>query len=104
MSLADADAPDAPAASNGGDQHEERKEGAKTEAEEGEVKKEEQVENVQKDNSREEKAKKGLVDRERVCPFLLRVFCCTSRHHNLADYNRGKQAKLALISAHESIS
>jgi hypothetical protein len=30
------------------------------------------------------------IDREKVCPLLLRVFCSTSRHNNLAEYNRGK--------------
>ena len=32
----------------------------------------------------------GEIDREKVCPLLLRVFCATSRHNNLLDYNRGK--------------
>merc|ERR1711944_389732 len=30
------------------------------------------------------------IDREKVCPLLLRVFCANSRHNNLSDYNRGK--------------
>ena len=33
----------------------------------------------------------GEIDREKVCPLLLRVFCATSRHNNLLDYNRGKR-------------
>jgi len=33
---------------------------------------------------------KSVVDRQKVCPFLLRVFLSTSRHNNLVDYNRGK--------------
>merc|ERR1712115_218022 len=32
----------------------------------------------------------GEIDREKVCPLLLRVFCANSRHNNLSDYNRGK--------------
>ncbi len=32
------------------------------------------------------------IDREKVCPLLLRVFCSTSRHNNLAEYNRGNGA------------
>merc|ERR1712223_1339739 len=32
----------------------------------------------------------GEIDREKVCPLLLRVFCATSRHNNLLDYNLGK--------------
>merc|ERR1712025_60031 len=35
-------------------------------------------------------SKEGEIDREKVCPLLLRVFCANSRHNNLADYNRGK--------------
>ena len=33
--------------------------------------------------------KDNEIDREKVCPLLLRVFCANSRHNNLADYNRG---------------
>ncbi|KAL0276173.1 UNVERIFIED_CONTAM: hypothetical protein PYX00_003796 [Menopon gallinae] len=29
------------------------------------------------------------VDREKTCPLLLRVFCCTGRHHNISEYGRG---------------
>ena len=32
----------------------------------------------------------GSIDRETKCPLLLRVFCATSRHNNLSDYNKGK--------------
>ena len=32
----------------------------------------------------------GEIDRESVCPFLLRVFCSTSRHNPIMDYNRGE--------------
>ena len=35
-------------------------------------------------------SKEGEIDREKVCPLLLRVFCANSRHNNLTDYNRGK--------------
>ena len=35
-------------------------------------------------------AKDNEIDREKVCPLLLRVFCANSRHNNLSDYNRGK--------------
>ncbi len=31
------------------------------------------------------------VDREKTCPMLLRVFCSTSRHNPLQDYNRGTE-------------
>lgn len=34
----------------------------------------------------------GEIDREKVCPLLLRVFCATSRHNNLLDYNRGNDS------------
>ena len=34
---------------------------------------------------------KDEIDREKVCPLLLRVFCANSRHNNLSDYNRGKR-------------
>ncbi|XP_040573356.1 histone deacetylase complex subunit SAP18 [Lepeophtheirus salmonis] len=30
------------------------------------------------------------VNREKVCPLLLRVFCSTSRHNPLTEYSRGK--------------
>ena len=36
-------------------------------------------------------SKEGEIDREKVCPLLLRVFCANSRHNNLTDYNRGKK-------------
>eukprot|EP00095_Tigriopus_kingsejongensis_P000967 maker-scaffold83_size396513-snap-gene-2.29 protein:Tk00967 transcript:maker-scaffold83_size396513-snap-gene-2.29-mRNA-1 annotation:"histone deacetylase complex subunit sap18" len=29
------------------------------------------------------------LDREKTCPFLLRVFCSTSRHNPIQEYNRG---------------
>ena len=32
----------------------------------------------------------GSIDRETKCPLLLRVFCATSRHNSLSDYNKGK--------------
>lgn len=32
----------------------------------------------------------GSIDRETKCPLLLRVFCATSRHNGLSDYNKGK--------------
>lgn len=32
----------------------------------------------------------AALDREKTCPFLLRVFCSTSRHAPIQDYNRGK--------------
>ena len=31
----------------------------------------------------------GSIDRETKCPLLLRVFCASSRHNNLSDYNKG---------------
>ena len=31
----------------------------------------------------------GSIDRETRCPLLLRVFCATSRHNSLSDYNKG---------------
>lgn len=30
------------------------------------------------------------IDREKLCPMLLRVFSSTSRHNPLAEYNRGE--------------
>ncbi len=30
------------------------------------------------------------VDREKTCPMLLRVFCSTSRHSPINEYNRGE--------------
>ena len=35
------------------------------------------------------KAKEPL-DRQKQCPFLLRVFVSNSRHNLMKDYNRGK--------------
>lgn len=29
------------------------------------------------------------VDREKTCPLLLRVFCCTGRHNNIMEYRGG---------------
>ncbi|RZF43635.1 hypothetical protein LSTR_LSTR009232 [Laodelphax striatellus] len=29
------------------------------------------------------------VDREKTCPLLLRVFCCTGRHNSLMEYRGG---------------
>uniref|UniRef100_A0A1I7XTC4 18 kDa Sin3-associated polypeptide n=1 Tax=Heterorhabditis bacteriophora TaxID=37862 RepID=A0A1I7XTC4_HETBA len=29
------------------------------------------------------------VDREKICPLLLRVFCANGRHNPIADYTRG---------------
>ena len=31
-----------------------------------------------------------LLDREKTCPFLLRVFCSTSRHNPMQDYAKGQ--------------
>ena len=31
----------------------------------------------------------GSIDRESKCPLLLRLFCATSRHNSLSDYNKG---------------
>ena len=42
-------------------------------------------------------SKENEIDREKVCPLLLRVFCANSRHNNLSDYNRGKYG-VSLIS------
>jgi len=39
--------------------------------------------------SRVEEKKDGVVDRERICPMLLRMFVCNGRHHPLSDYRRG---------------
>lgn len=44
-----------------------------------------QVESIVEDNREPEKP----IDREKVCPLLLRVFCSTGRHHSLSDYSRG---------------
>ncbi|XP_018008250.1 histone deacetylase complex subunit SAP18-like isoform X2 [Hyalella azteca] len=30
-----------------------------------------------------------VVDREKTCPLLLRVFVCMGRHHHMAEYRRG---------------
>ena len=32
----------------------------------------------------------GSIDREAKCPLLLRVFCASSRHNSLSDYNKGE--------------
>ena len=42
-------------------------------------------------------SKEGEIDREKVCPLLLRVFCANSRHNNLTDYNRGKISEITLM-------
>ena len=42
-------------------------------------------------------SKEGEIDREKVCPLLLRVFCANSRHNNLTDYNRGKIISMIYI-------
>jgi len=34
--------------------------------------------------------KSNALDREKTCPLLLRVFCSTSRHNPMNEYNRGK--------------
>ncbi len=31
-----------------------------------------------------------IIDREKKCPFLLRVFCSSAEHNNLGDFNEGK--------------
>ena len=36
-----------------------------------------------------EKGPRGI-DRETKCPLLLRVFCATSRHNSISDYNKGQ--------------
>ena len=36
-------------------------------------------------------SKKNSLDREKTCPLLLRVFCSTSRHNPMIEYNRGKK-------------
>jgi len=33
---------------------------------------------------------KFVVDREKTCPLLLRVFCSQHRHNNMSEYMRGK--------------
>ena len=45
-------------------------------------------------------SKEGEIDREKVCPLLLRVFCANSRHNNLTDYNRGKIISMIYILAY----
>ena len=42
-------------------------------------------------------AKKNTLDREKTCPLLLRVFCSTSRHNPMNEYNRGKKVLLLSI-------
>ena len=44
-------------------------------------------------------SKEGEIDREKVCPLLLRVFCANSRHNNLTDYNRGKISEIHAFDA-----
>ena len=39
----------------------------------------------------------GSIDRESRCPLLLRVFCATSRHNGLSDYNKGTCVGKCLI-------
>lgn len=34
-------------------------------------------------------AQKGI-DREKVCPLLLRIFCSNGRHNSPSDYERGQ--------------
>ena len=34
--------------------------------------------------------KSNALDREKTCPLLLRVFCSTSRHNPMNEYNRGR--------------
>ncbi|XP_071819537.1 histone deacetylase complex subunit SAP18-like [Apostichopus japonicus] len=36
-----------------------------------------------------EKPAENPVDREKVCPLLLRVFCNNNRHHRPEEFNRG---------------
>jgi hypothetical protein len=31
----------------------------------------------------------SAINREKICPLLLRVFYASSRHNNLGDFNRG---------------
>ena len=38
----------------------------------------------------EGRSNEKLVDREKTCPLLLRVFCNTSRHHSAGEYARGR--------------
>lgn len=42
-----------------------------------------------KDKKEAAEADKG-VDREKICPFLLRVFCSKNRHNRVEDYFRGR--------------
>ena len=49
-------------------------------------------------------SKDNEIDREKVCPLLLRVFCANSRHNNLSDYNRGKYAVSLIPSLHYCFS
>ncbi|RXG52380.1 hypothetical protein Avbf_15440 [Armadillidium vulgare] len=37
----------------------------------------------------EEKKDERTINREKTCPFLLRVFCSNGRHNSIADYRRG---------------
>ena len=39
----------------------------------------------------------GSIDRETKCPLLLRVFCASSRHNSLSDYNKGALKRRAYI-------
>ena len=43
--------------------------------------------------------KPGGLDREKVCPLLLRVFCSTSRHNPIQEYNRGESDAFLIHSA-----
>ena len=39
-----------------------------------------------------EAKKNNALDREKTCPLLLRVFCSTSRHNPMNEYNRGTKS------------
>ena len=41
-----------------------------------------------------EAKKNNALDREKTCPLLLRVFCSTSRHNPMNEYNRGTKSLL----------
>ena len=45
-----------------------------------------------KEAEKPKEAKKNALDREKTCPLLLRVFCSTSRHNPMNEYNRGRKS------------
>uniref|UniRef100_U5EXK6 Histone deacetylase complex subunit SAP18 n=1 Tax=Corethrella appendiculata TaxID=1370023 RepID=U5EXK6_9DIPT len=38
----------------------------------------------------EKQTQQKVVDREKTCPLLLRVFCSTGRHHSPGEYSNGQ--------------